>query len=171
MKLSEQDRKQQELLKEFDKELFTYTGQIAWFLPGMISFIVLILGAIPVSENSRFSILYMIYLVAFLVIYILFPYEYCNEFLKRQKKTDIIYNKLKYIPISRKNFICVRMEYLFKYLWKLCLIELVIHVIISIASRSFHVVDYIYVVVFMFVLPMAFGWFKLTIGYIKIFRG
>jgi hypothetical protein len=164
MKLSKKDIEQQNLIKEFDKELFTYTGQIAWFLPGIISFIVLILGAIPVSENSRFSILYMIYLMFFLVICILFPYEHCNDFFKRQKKTDIIYNKLKYIPISRKNFICVRMEYLFKYLWKLCLIELAIHVIISIASRSFNIVDYIYVVVFMFILPMAIGWFKLIIN-------
>jgi hypothetical protein len=158
MHFSEQDRKQQELLKELDKELFTYTGQIPWLLPGIFSFISIVLGAIPINEDLKLSILEMVYMMCMLVLSVLSPYMACNEFGLKKKKTDVIYNKIKYIPVSRKNFIYVRMEYLFKYLWKLCAIELFIHIIISIAGRVYTVNDYLYVVFFMFVFPMALGW-------------
>jgi hypothetical protein len=161
MKLSEQDRKMQELLREFDKELFKYTGQIPWLVSGIFSLIALALGAIPVDECNFSTLIIMVYITVMLVVFILFPYEACNDFGTNKKKTDNVYNKLKYIPLGRKNYIHVRMGYLFRYLWKLCAIELVIHIIISLASRSFNIVDYLYVVGFMFVIPLALGFVKL----------
>ena len=45
----EEQAQQRRRLREFDKELFSYTGQIAWLLPGLFSFVVLGLMCIPVS--------------------------------------------------------------------------------------------------------------------------
>ena len=47
------EKQQRNVIREFDKELFTYTGQVAWFMPGIISFLLICLMAIPFQEIGR----------------------------------------------------------------------------------------------------------------------
>ncbi|MDE6064092.1 MAG: hypothetical protein K2G20_05865, partial [Lachnospiraceae bacterium] len=53
----EREKEERARIREFDKDLFSYTGQIAWFLSGLFSFILLILMVIPVQENPAQEIM------------------------------------------------------------------------------------------------------------------
>lgn len=118
---------QREKIKEFDKELFSATGQVAWFAPGIFSFLLLILFAIPIQEISGES-RYMIAIGAswaFWIAYlVLLPYETVTN--KVQTKKNKTFGRLKYLPVSAKQYRTVRMGYLFRFVKRLALIGLVL---------------------------------------------
>ena len=136
---NEMDKKQQELLKHFDKEMFTYTGQVAWLLPGIFSFISLILACIPFSTYGELDILmvYPLAVNAFIADFVLMPYEWCTESFTPRKKMDQVSLIFEYIPISKKNYKRVRMEYLFQFFWKLTVIALVLQGLVSAFRKCF----------------------------------
>lgn len=162
MKMNKTYKEQELIIEEFDEKLFSYTGQIAWFLPGIFSFCSIALGAIPFSEfdkSDRELILIMCYLVCMITYFVLQPYLWCNGFgNKLNAKSDSIYKVLKHIPVSKRIFISSRMKYLFRYIWKLAAIVMVIRLIVDLVSKSFLIVNYLYVILCYFVIPMLVGY-------------
>mgnify|MGYP000172848598 CR=1 FL=1 len=51
--------------------------------------------------------------------YVLAPYRWSNEtFSRRMPKSDAVSKILRFVPVSGKNYIRVRMQYLWKFVWK-----------------------------------------------------
>ncbi len=148
-------------IREFDKELFSYTGQVPWVLPGIFSFVLIVLMAVPVQEIVHDAT--VIWLNVFTIaiwgtFYVLLPYVNVTDFLTPKKKTSATYSKLKYLPVSKKQYRRVRMEYLFRYLWKQALIGLVVQCAVAAAVlRSVTVWNVLYVVGFLLVFPLLLG--------------
>lgn len=104
-----EDKKQQENLKNFDRNLKESTDQLAWFLYWMFAAVVLVLG----------MILCYVWMVVFMDNYVLAPYQWSNEaFSRRMQKSDAVSKILRFVPVSRKNYFRVRMQYLWKFVWK-----------------------------------------------------
>ena len=165
MNQKENEKKQRELLRKFDKELFTYTGGIAWFIVSMFSFICLALQAIPVQELQKDST-YLWFSICMFTLWIpycvLLPYINMTDALTPHQRNNRTYDKLKYLPVSKKQYRIVRMGYLFRYMWKLTAAGLVIQCACSLATiKYFDVWNVIYVVAVLFVLPLAAGWLML----------
>jgi len=165
MNQKENEMKQRELLREFDKELFTYTGQISWFLSGIFSFISLCLLAIPMQEviTGNENLWTTSCMCAIWIPYsVLLPYINMTDAFTPHQKHNRTYDKLKYLPVSKKQYRIVRMEYLFRYIWKLTIVGLVVQcsfTIITVGSVS--VWNIVYVAAILFVLPLFCGWILL----------
>lgn len=157
----EREKEVRARIREFDKELFSYTGQIAWFLPGLFSFILVALMGIPVQEitrDSKFGVIGFI-LAAWISYFVLQPYVNVTDSLTRQQKKSGTYRKLKYLPVSKKQYRRVRMAYLFRYLWKLALIGLVLQcVMAAVDGNSVTVWNILYAVGILLVCPLFLGW-------------
>lgn len=157
-------RKQRELIRAFDKELFSYTGQVAWFLPGIFSVILLCLTAIPVQKINRedtVMLFVMINMIIWLSYTILLPYVDVSDGTDTQKKRRRTYDLLKYLPVSKAQYRRVRMEYLFRYLWKLTLIGLVLQCGFAFLSvKRIDIINIVYAIIMLFVIPMVSGWFQ-----------
>ena len=109
-----EDKKQQENLKNFDRNLKESTDQLAWFLYWMFAAVVLVLGMTLIFDGifyrDAWMILCYVWMVVFMDNYVLAPYQWSNEaFSRRMQKSD---------AVSRKNYIRVRMQYLWKFVWK-----------------------------------------------------
>lgn len=166
MTQKENEERQRELLKAFDKELFSYTGQIAWFLPALFSFILLGIMCIPFQEikNEGSIISAPIMLTLFTAFYVLAPYVYSNDSFTPQQPKSPTYGKLKYLPISKKQYIFVRMGYVYRYFKRLTIIGLVLHCIISmLAYHTLTLENILYVLIILFLLPLAMGFIQLNI--------
>ena len=165
MNQKESEKKQRELLRKFDKELFTYTGGIAWLLVSMFSFICLILQTIPVQElqnNSANILLPYCMFIIWLPYCILSPYVNMTDAFTPHQRSNKTYDKLKYLPVSKKQYRIVRMGYLFRYMWKLTVAGLVVQCTFSLAVMKYlDVWNIIYVVAILFVLPLVTGWLML----------
>lgn len=161
----QQDKRERELLRAFDKELFSYTGQIAWLLPGIFSFCALIMAAIPVSEFEKGDPVVFwgsLYIASVLASVVLMPYIWSNDsFTRRNSKRDRTYNMLRYLPLARKNYIYVRMGYLFRFLWKLTAASFLIQGIVAIAIKEFHIENFLYVIFSFLMIPLLVGWLNL----------
>lgn len=156
-------------LREFDKELFSYTGQLAWFLPGFFSFAALGLMCIPVQEIGREdSSLWMVVLVSCIWIpfLVLQPYVNVTDTFERPKNNrNRTYDKLKYLPVSRKQYIIVRMGYLFRYVWKLTLIGVAVQCLCAALSPGgVGLINVTYAAGVLMIMPLAAGWIQLRVG-------
>ena len=165
------DAEQRKRLREFDRELFSYTGQIAWLVPGIFSFAVLGLMCIPVQEiRSGDSYLgVMIFMVCVLIPYfVLLPYVNITDTFERPKNNrNMTYDKLKYLPISRKQYILVRMGYLFRYMWKLALAGGAVQCIFAVGETGrVELVNIAYAASVLLLMPLAVGWIQM-----KVFAG
>lgn len=167
MEINDAHKQQKECLENFDKQLFTYTGQVAWFLPALFAFFGIGLGAIPFSsyDNTDISsIAYMIYVSCAMTYYVLHPYLWCNGFGdKKQSKSDSIFGILKTLPVSKEVFVVTRMKYLFRYIWKVTAIVMMIQVVISLISKNFFVGNYLFVLLVFMGIPSVFGYMVLKI--------
>lgn len=159
---------QRRRLREFDKELFSYTGQIAWLLPGIFSFIVLILMCIPVQEIEKGD--HLVWITAFVGIWIsygiLLPYINITDTFERQKNNrNRTYDKLKYLPVSGKQYIIVRMGYLFRFVWKLTAAGTAAQCIFAaVGAGGAELVNVAYAVGVLMIIPLAAGWLQLKIA-------
>ena len=165
------DAEQRKRLREFDRELFSYTGQIAWLVPGIFSFAVLGLMCIPVqeirSEDNYLGV--MAFMVCVLLPYfILLPYINITDAFERPKNNrNMTYDKLKYLPVSRKQYILVRMGYLFRYMWKLALAGGAVQCIFAIGEMGrVELVNIAYAAGVLLLMPLAVGWIQM-----KVFAG
>lgn len=153
-------------IREFDKELLSYTGQVAWFVPVIFSVVLIVLMVVPVQEvahGAKIIWLNGFMMVTWFTFYTLQPYVHVTDFLTPKKKTSATYSKLKYLPVSKKQYRRVRMEYLFRYVWKQALIGLVVQCAVAAAAlKSVTVWNVLYVVAFLLVLPLLLGWLALS---------
>ena len=158
----EREKEERARIREFDKDLFSYTGQIAWFLPGLFSFILIVLIGIPVQEMTRDdkmlgAVGFM--LAAWISYFVLLPYINVTDSLTPQQKKSGTYGKLKYLPVSKKQYRRVRMAYLFRYLWKLALIGLVLQCVMAAAGgNGVTVWNILYAACILLVCPLFLGW-------------
>lgn len=162
----EEQAKQRRRLRAFDKELFSYTGQIAWFLQGLFSFAVLGLMCIPIQEAG--SVDSYPEIVTFLSgVWISFcvlqPYVNVTDTFERPKNNrNRTYDKLRYLPVSKKQYISVRMGYLFRYLWKLTLAGGALQCIFTAVDLGrVEPVNVAYAVGVLLLIPLASGWIQL----------
>lgn len=165
MNQKENEKKQRELLRKFDKELFTYTGGIAWFPVSMFSFICLVLQSIPVQElqndSANIWLPYCMFII-WISYCVLSPYVNMTEAFTPHQRQNKTYDKLKYIPVSKKQYRIVRMGYLFRYMWKLAVAGLVVQCTFSLAiTKYLDVWNILYVAAILFVLPLVAGWLML----------
>ena len=165
----EEQAEQRRRLREFDKELFSYTGQIAWLLPGFFAFAVLGLMCIPVQEvgSGDTYLIIVTYLSGFWISFcVLQPYVNTTDTFERSKnKRNRTYDKLKYLPVSRKQYISVRMGYLFRYLWKLTLAGGAVQCIFAAVDLGrVEPVNVAYAVGVLLLIPLVSGWIQLWAG-------
>ena len=60
-----------------------------------------------------------VWMVVYMDNYVLAPYRWSNEtFSRRMPKSDAVSKILRFVPVSGKNYIRVRMQYLWKFVWK-----------------------------------------------------
>lgn len=158
----EREKEERARIREFDKELFSYTGQIAWFLPGLFSFILLVMVAIPVQElelNDKMLWMIDFMLAGWVSYFVLLPYVNVTDSLMPRQKKSGTYRKLKYLPVSKKQYRRVRMAYLFRFLWKLALIGLVMQCLGAAADlKSITVWNVLYAIGVLLVYPLFLGW-------------
>lgn len=163
----QETKAQRDRLREFDRELFSYTGQIAWLLPGLFSFLLLILMGIPVQEIERedgalwWSVFMLVICNTFFVLQ---PYINITDTFERQSgRHNRTYDKLKYLPVSRRQYIAVRMGYLFRFTWKIALAGTVIQCIFAaVALGSVDFINVVYAAAALLLVPLAVGWLLLA---------
>ncbi len=160
---------QRRRLREFDKELFSCTGQIAWFLSGLFSFAVLGLMCIPVQEarsGDRYPGIVTFLSGAWISFSVLQPYVNVTDTFERPKNNrNRTYDKLKYLPVSRKQYISVRMGYLFRFLWKLTLAGAAVQCIFAAVDLGrVEPVNVVYAVGVLLLIPLVAGWIQLRTG-------
>lgn len=102
-----EDKKQQENLKNFDRNLKESTDQLAWFLYWMFAAVVLVLGMTLIFDGifyrDAWMILCYVWMVVFMDNYVLAPYQWSNEaFSRRMQKSDAVSKILRFVPVSRK---------------------------------------------------------------------
>ena len=149
----EEQAGQRRRLREFDKELFSYTGQIAWFLSGLFAFAVLGLMCTPVQEaGSGDSYPGIVTFLSGIWISwsVLQPYVNVTDTFERPKNNrSRTYDKLKYLPVSRK----------------LTLAGGAVQCIFTAADLGrVEPVNVAYAVGVLFLIPMASGWIQLRTG-------
>lgn len=163
----EEGRRQRAILRKFDANLFTYTGQIAWLWPVLGSFLELILMAIPVQEymadEDRFMMFWLPFFFAFGISYaLLWPYTILSDGFTPQQKNAKISRKLRYLPISRRQFIYVRLGYLHRYLWKVTAIGLALQCLFALGiEKQIGIINILYVVAVLYAGPMILGGIQL----------
>lgn len=149
------------IIKEFNMDLFSYTGQVAWFMPGIFSFVLICLLIIPVGELSNkdnYIWFIEIMLSALISRLVLLPYINVTDSMSPQNTKSRTFDKLKYLPVSRKQYKRVLMQQLFSYMWKLTVIGLVVHCIFALLiAKRIEIFDVTYVVTILFILPMLTG--------------
>ena len=118
-----EDKMQQQKLKEFDRILRESTGQLAWFLYWIFAAVVLMVGLVLIFDgmfdHDAWLLLGYVWMVVYMDNYVLAPYQWSNEtFSQRMPKADAVSKILRFVPVSQKNYIRVRMQYLWKFVWK-----------------------------------------------------
>lgn len=164
----EMEKQQRNTIREFDKELFTYTGQIAWFLPAIFSFLLVCLMAVPLQEIGPGDYIIWINVCAFsiwLSYFVLLPYLYTTDTFSPRKTTGVTYNKLRYLPVSRKQYNRVRLGYVFRFVWKLALISLMVQCLSAFSTTgTITVWNVLYGGGIPFAVPLASSWFQILIN-------
>ena len=162
-----QDEERQRIrLRQFDQELVSYTGKVVWFLTGGFSFLMLLLICIPVqrlTEFKSFLVLYMMFSI-WIEDFFLQPYIHMADAMMPRKGWGRTYERLKYLPISKKQYIRVRLEYLFCYLWKLSAAGLILQCVFSwMLDKQLTIWNVVYVIWMLLVMPMFWGWLELIV--------
>ncbi len=163
----ERARREREKIREFDKELFRYTGQVAWFLPGLFSFIVLVMTGIPLQAviTDRGMAATCVIMVTWVTYFVLQPYINVTDSLMQRQKKSGTWSRLKFLPVSKGAYRMVREGYLFRYLWKLALAGCIIQcAMTALDGGTVTVWNFLYVVCMLLVYPLCMGWLLLLTG-------
>lgn len=156
----EENRRQRECLRAFDAELFTYTGQVAWFLPAIFSFILLVYFAIPVQEMDGDFFL-PAFLSAWMPYFVRLPYTY-GPFI--DNKRESIRDRLRYLPVSQAQYVRVRMGYLLRFHWKLAAAGLVLQCLFALGiEKRIELWNVLYATGFLLLEPLAVGLVQLAL--------
>ncbi len=160
MTRKEEAKRQRELLRAFDKELFSYTGQLAWFIPALFSFLLLIYLFIPVQEtmdDMTLAIWVPTYFTLMIAYFVLHPYILIQDSASANKKVQPTHLKLRYLPVSKRQYRIVRMGYLFRFFWKLGLAGTIIQCGMALLTHTFGIANILYCIAIFGVLPMLVG--------------
>lgn len=138
-----EDKRQLEKLKTFDRTLKESTGQLAWFLYGMFAIYTLMMGYLflyDAGTDNHLLVISYLCAEAWMVTFFLAPYRWGNEtFSRRVPRSDSVSKILRYVPVSEKNYIRVRMGYLWKFMWKFAIAALVILLGMMEVSHTFSI--------------------------------
>ncbi len=158
---------QKRKLREFDRELFSYTGKVAWFLPALLSFLELVFMAIPVQEmagedNKGMAVGFLMFSV-WISYMVLLPYENMADAWSLARQRRRTYDRLRYLPINSKIYRQVRMGYLFRYIWKLTAAGLLVQCIASLLIlKRLGIANIGYVIGVLFCIPLLGGYLLLS---------
>ena len=104
-----EDKKQQENLKNFDRNLKESTDQLAWFLYWMFAAVVLVLGMTLIFDGifyrDAWLILCYVWMVVFMDNYVLAPYQWSNEAFSRCMSDQRLYLP-KHLEYSTNRYYC-----------------------------------------------------------------
>lgn len=167
-----EDQKQQENLKKFDRTLKESTGQLAWFLEGMFALFTLMVGYIILYDGIAENLWILggyVFTQAWMVTSVLLPYLWSNELLtQRVPESDSVSKILRYVPVAKKNYIRVRMEYLWSFIWKFALLAMVILFIAMGASHTFAIEKIVGGFAMFLVIPMLTGNIELKVSLLSL---
>lgn len=147
------DKKQQEVLENFFKELFTWDMANVgfWLVTGLMELILGILLLIPAEEldSALKGILFMVsifganwYLMAYLQIH-------------DDGKPCKVYDRLKYLPVSLQQIRLFRLRKLVVFSTKMTTVFLVIQILALLLSREFTWACILYPICFGFLFPVV----------------
>ena len=161
-----EDKKQQENLKNFDRNLKESTGQLAWFLYWMFAAIVLMLGMVLIFDGifyrDAWLLLGYVWMVVYMDNYVLALYQWSNEtFSQRMPKSDAVSKILRFVPVSQKNYIRVRMQYLWKFVWKFAAFAMLIVIGSMSFTQNFSLVRVMEGVLLFLAGPILIGYIEL----------
>lgn len=164
-----EDKKQQQKLKEFDRTLRESTGQMVWFLYWMFAAFVLMTGLVLIFDgivgHDAWILLGYVWMVVLMDSYVLSPYRWSNEsFSQRVPQSDSVEKILQFVPLSEKNYICVRMQYLWKFVWKFGAFAMLVVIGSMGFMHAFSVVKVAEGVLLFLIGPMFFGYVELKGG-------
>lgn len=160
-----EDKKQQENLKNFDRSLKESTGQLAWFLYWMFAAVVLMVGLVLIFDgmfdHDAWLLLGYVWMVVYMDNYVLAPYQWSNEtFSQRMPKSDAVSKILRFVPVSQKNYIRVRMQYLWKFVWKFAAFAMLIVIGSMEFTHNFSFVRTVEGILLFLVGPMLIGYIE-----------
>ena len=161
-----EDKMQQQKLKEFDRTLRESTGQLAWFLYWMFAAFALMLGMVLIfdgifDQDAWLMILCYVWMVVYMDNYVLAPYQWSNEtFSQRMPKSDAVSKILRFVPVSQKNYIRVRMQYLWKFVWKFAAFAMLIVIGSMEFTHNFSFVRTVEGILLFLVGPMLIGYIE-----------
>ena len=161
-----EDKKQQENLKNFDRNLKASTDQLAWFLYWMFAAVVLMVGLVLIFDgmfdHDAWLLLGYVWMVVYMDNYVLTPYQWSNEtFSQRMPKSDAVSKILRFVPVSGKNYIRVRMQYLWKFVWKFGAFAMLIVIGSMSFTQNFSLVRVMEGVLLFLTGPMLIGYIEL----------
>lgn len=115
-------------------------------------------------EQDGKSFFYIISIFSVIISYsVLLPYVNTTDAMSNRQRNSGTYDKLKYLPISKRQYRIVRMGYLFRYFWKFSLAGLLIQCTTSLLSGNVGIKNILYVLIVLFVIPLTTGWLQLLI--------
>ena len=161
-----EDKKQQENLKNFDRNLKASTDQLAWFLYWMFAAFALMLGMVLIfdgifDQDAWLMILCYVWMVVYMDNYVLAPYQWSNEtFSQRMPKSDAVSKILRFVPVSQKNYTRVRMQYLWKFVWKFAAFAMLIVIGSMEFTHNFSFVRTVEGILLFLVGPMLIGYIE-----------
>ena len=161
-----EDKMQQQKLKEFDCTLRESTGQLVWFLYWMFAAVVLMVGLVLIFDgmfdHDAWLLLCYVWMVVYMDNYVLTPYQWSNEtFSRRMPKSDAVSKILRFVPVSQKNYIRVRMQYLWKFVWKFAAFAMLIVIGSMSFTQNFSLVRVMEGVLLFLAGPMLIGYIEL----------
>lgn len=164
-----EDKKQQEILKNFDRTLKESTGQLVWFLCWMFAAFTLMTGLVLIFDgivgHDAWILLGYVWMVVYMDNYVLSPYRWSNEsFSQRVPKSDSVSKMLQFVPLSGKNYVRVRMHYLWKFVWKFGVFAMLIVIGSMSFTHAFSLLKAAEGVVLYLVGPMFIGYIELKGG-------
>lgn len=170
--MTAEDHRQQENLKKFDRTLKESTGQLAWFLEGMFAFFTLMEGYIILYDGVAENYWILggcVFTQAWMVNEVLLPYLWSNELLsQRVPQSDSVSKILRYVPVEKRNYIRVRMEYLWNFIWKFAMLAMAILFIVMGASHTFAIGKIVGGFVLFLALPMLTGYMELKVSLLSL---
>ena len=159
-----EDKRQLEKLKTFDRTLKESTGQLAWFLYGMFAIYTLMMGYLflyDAGTDNHLLVISYVCVEAWMVTFFLAPYRWGNEtFSRRVPRSDSVSKILRYVPVSEKNYIRVRMGYLWKFMWKFTIAALLILLGMMEVSHTFSIGKIVQGTVLFLGIPMLTGYIE-----------
>lgn len=164
-----EDKMQQEKLKKFDQILRESTGQLVWLLYWLFAVFALMAGLVLIFDGlfdrDAWILLGYVWMIVWMDSYVLLPYRWSNEsFSQRMTKSDSVSKILRFIPISEKNYICVRMQYLWKFVWKFGAFAMLIVIGSMGFTQSFSAVKAVEGILLFLIGPMLIGYIELKGG-------